>query len=184
MPGQCPGCVSASSTTSGHLQLEAKIPFGSRKGDYTVDPGDTVKYFQYTAVGGGTQFIGWWPQSLVMSNWPNPAYYGVMWFDPEVGVEEGRVASVPYALYRVSNPVRNSASISYYVGRRSDVSLGVYDVTGKLVKTLESGTFEPGVRNLVWSRTSESGGRVASGTYFYRLTVDGKSVSAKAVVLE
>lgn len=185
MPGQCPSCVSATSTTSGHLQFEAKIPFGTRKGDYTVDPGDTVKFFQYTAVGGGTQFIGWWPQTLLMAQWPNPLYYGIMWFDPVVvSVEEGRVASVPYALYRVANPVRNSASISYYVGRRSDVSLGVYDVTGKLVKTLESGTFDPGVRNLVWNRTTDSGSRVASGTYFYRLTVDGKSVSAKAVVLE
>ncbi|MEO0078850.1 MAG: FlgD immunoglobulin-like domain containing protein [candidate division WOR-3 bacterium] len=184
MPGQCPGCVSASSTRSGHLQFEAKIPFGTRKGDYTVDPGDTVKYFQYTAVGGGSQFIGWWPQSLQMAQWPNPAYYGIMWFDPNTGVEEGRVASVPYALYRVSNPVRNSAGISYYLGRRSEVSLGVYDVTGKLIKTLENGTFEPGVRNLTWNRTSDSGSRVASGTYFYRLTVDGKSVSAKAVVLE
>jgi hypothetical protein len=37
---------------------------------------------------------------------------------------------------------------------------------------------------VTWNRTSNSGSRVSNGTYFYRLTVDGKSVSSKSVVLE
>jgi hypothetical protein len=184
MPGQCPGCVSRGGLTSGHLQLEAKIPFGTRKGDWTVAPGDTTGYFEYSASAPGTNYWGWWPQSLVMGNWANPAFYGYMWFDPQVGIEEGKAASVPYALYRVANPVRNSAQISYYVAQRSGVTLGVYDVAGKLVKSLANGTFEPGVRTTTWNRTADNGSRVASGTYFYRLTVNDKSVSAKAVVVE
>jgi len=184
MPGQCPGCVSMGGLTSGHLQMEAKIPFGTAKGSWTVSPGDTIGYFEYTAQAPGTTYWGWWPQSMVMNNWANPAYYGFAWFDPSLGVEEGKTAGVPYALYRVANPVRNSASISYYLGRRSSVSLGVYDVSGQLVTSLATGTFEPGVRTATWNRTSDSGSRVANGTYFYRLTVDGKSVSAKAVVVE
>jgi hypothetical protein len=184
MPGQCPGCVSRSGVTSGHFQMEAKIPFGTRKGDWNVTPGDTIGFFEYTAQAPGNIYWGWWPQHLVMTNWANPAFYGFMWFDPALGTEESKPAAVPYALYRVANPVRNSASISYYLGRHSGVSLGVYDVSGQLVKTLETGAFEPGVRTVTWNRTADNGSRVANGTYFYRLTVDGKSVSAKAVVVE
>jgi hypothetical protein len=183
--GVCPGAVSVSSTTSGHLQFETKIPIGTDKWEYRINPGDTVGYFQYTAVGGGSSYIGWWPQSQTMANWANPQYYGMMVFDPtSVGVEAPQPGS-QFALYKASpSLVRDYANISYYVGRQANVELGVYDATGSLVKTLASGTVTPGERTARWNRTDNSGNRVANGTYFYRLVVDGDAVSGKAVVLK
>jgi flagellar hook assembly protein FlgD len=64
------------------------------------------------------------------------------------------------------------------------VNLGIYDASGALVRTLVDGTVGPGARTATWNRSDESGNRVASGTYFYRLSVDGKSVSGKTVVLQ
>jgi flagellar hook assembly protein FlgD len=64
------------------------------------------------------------------------------------------------------------------------VNLGVYDVTGRLVKMLVCGTFEPGVRTVTWDRTSDSGSRVAGGTYFCRLAAGGLSAVAKLVLVE
>jgi len=180
--GQAPDGVHATSNASGHLQFEAKVAFGTSKWQYTVQPGDTVGYFQYTQVGGA--FNAWWPQSLLMANWANPAYYGPMIFDPNVSVGEGRQPGRPYALYRATpSPVFNNARIGYYVGRQSNVNLGIYDAKGALVKTLASGRMQPGERTAVWNRTDSNGRRVANGTYFYRLTVDGEAVSGKAVVL-
>jgi hypothetical protein len=90
-----------------------------------------------------------------------------------------------FALYKVSPSfVRGQALISYYVAGCSDVNLNVYDVTGKLVRTLVEGTVEAGSQTVTWNRTDNGGGRVANGTYFYRLAVDGKSVSGKAIVLK
>jgi flagellar hook assembly protein FlgD len=80
--------------------------------------------------------------------------------------------------------VRDLARISYSVSRTSRVDLGIYDVTGKLVRTLVDGKVEPGSQSIDWNRTDNGGRRVANGTYFYRLTVDGKSVSGKAIVLK
>jgi len=185
MPGQPPDNMMASSTTSGHLQFEAKVPFGTRKADYTVEPGDTVGYFQYTAVSGGTAFIGWWPQTLTSAQWANPTYYGTMIFDPDVSVAEGNQPGRPYALYKATpSPMRDHAQIGYYVGRPANVNLGIYDASGSLVKTLADGAMQPGERTAVWNRTNASGRRVANGTYFYRLTVDGEAVSGKAIVLQ
>jgi hypothetical protein len=181
--GSVPGAVSKTSTTSGHLQFEAKVPLGTQKYELDVMPGDTVGYFQYVAVSGGTLYNGWWPQTLLNANWANPQYYGTMIFETEVGVQESPDAS--FALYRASpSIVRDETRIDYYVSRNSTVSLGVYDVAGKLVKTLASGSAAPGVRTATWNRTDNSGRRVANGTYFYRLAVDGKSVSSKAIVLK
>jgi flagellar basal-body rod modification protein FlgD len=63
------------------------------------------------------------------------------------------------------------------------VDLSVYDVSGKLVKTLESGVVEAGECVTTWDRTDSRGSKVANGTYFYRLTVDGTTVSRKTILL-
>jgi hypothetical protein len=80
--------------------------------------------------------------------------------------------------------VRGQAPITYYVVDGGEVSLNVYDATGTLVKTLAGGFVTPGVQTAIWNRTDDSGRHVAGGTYFYRLSVNGKSVSSKAIVLK
>jgi len=91
-----------------------------------------------------------------------------------------------FALYKSSpSLVRGRAVINYYVAsNHSHVNLGMYDATGKLLKVLVNGQVARGERSAVWDRKDDSGRAVANGTYFYRLTVDGRSVSGKAVVLD
>ncbi len=182
--GVAPGASSASSLASGHLQFEAQIPIGVYKWQYNISNGDTVGYFLYTALDNLSNYIGWWPQTVTISQWPNPRYYGTMVFDSVAPGVKNRGLNAPFALYRASpSLVRDRADIIYYVGRRADVKLVVYDAAGSLVKTLVSGRVAPGERTVAWDRTDNTGRRVADGTYFYHLTVDGQAVSGKAVVL-
>jgi len=99
------------------------------------------------------------------------------------GVEEGK----PVQLARIESVrptlVTDRALISYSVPQSARVQLGVYDVTGKLVRTIVDGQVS-GSQTAVWNRTDNSGSRVSAGTYFYRLSVDGKSVSSKSVLLD
>ncbi|MEO0079844.1 MAG: kelch repeat-containing protein [candidate division WOR-3 bacterium] len=103
-----------------------------------------------------------------------------------VGVEEGKPSINWVSGFERITPtvVCDLARISYYVPAKGNVNLSVYDASGKLVRTLVSGVSEPGTKTVTWDRKDKTGTRVASGTYFYRLTVDGKSVSAKAIVLQ
>ena len=182
--GAAPGAVSASSLASGHLQFEAQIPIGAYKWQYNISNGDTVGYFLYTALDNLSNYIGWWPQTLTATQWSYPRYYGTMIFDSVAPGVESRVPRTPFALYKASpSLVRDRASINYYVGRPADVRLSVYDAAGSLVRTLVNGRVAPGERTVTWDRTDNSGRSVADGTYFYRLAVDGKSVSGKAIVL-
>jgi uncharacterized repeat protein (TIGR01451 family) len=83
------------------------------------------------------------------------------------------------------NPFNPSTVIEFSTGKQALVSLRVYDAAGRLVSTLVDAPTEPGVHTVVWDGTNESGERVASGVYFYQLTVDGQDVAArKAIVLK
>ena len=101
-----------------------------------------------------------------------------------LAVEEG--PKTPVSLLHNAFPTlfRDLVHISYTLGKTASVNLGVYDAGGSLVRTLVNGTFAPGARTATWNRTDESGRQVSSGTYFYRLTVNGQSVSGKTVVLQ
>jgi hypothetical protein len=181
--GAVSGALSVSSTASGHLQFETRLPLGSQKYQLNAGVGDTVGYLQYAEVeGDGGPIVGWRPQTATLAQFANPRYYGTMIFEPVAAAQESREAKL--VLHRVEpSIVRNQARISYYVAGKGSLSLGVYDVSGKLVRNLASGEATPGERAAIWDRTDNSGHLVASGTYFYRLTVDGHSASSKAVVL-
>jgi hypothetical protein len=101
-----------------------------------------------------------------------------------VGVEEGSKAQIGSSHRAFPSLARDLVRISYSLGKAASVSLGIYDASGALVRTLVDGTVGPGAQTATWNRNDQSGRRVASGTYFYRLSVDGKAVSGKTVILQ
>jgi hypothetical protein len=180
--GETPGAVSVSSTLSGHLQFETKLPLGAGKSQISVQPGDTVGCSLTMEVSGGTVFPGFWPQSMMKNQWRQPRYYGTMIFDPLSGIQESPKSG--FALYKANPSItRDQTRISYYVTGHGNVTLGVYDAAGKLVRTLASSTPASGVRTATWDGTDNSGRTVARGAYLYRLAVDGRAVTGKTVVL-
>jgi hypothetical protein len=66
------------------------------------------------------------------------------------------------------NPFRDVATFGLELGHREHVSLCVYDVGGRVVSRLWEGADLPAGRHVArWTADH----RVASGTYFYRLSV-------------
>jgi hypothetical protein len=82
------------------------------------------------------------------------------------------------------NPFIGETQLSFNAGSASWAHLAVYDVAGKLVRTLVDGPVEGGLRTIAWDGTDSRGSRVASGVYFVRLTAAGRSVAGKVVRLE
>jgi len=80
------------------------------------------------------------------------------------------------------NPFSSSTTIRYVLPRPSSVNLAVFDNTGRLVRILQRGFLPAGVHTAHWDGTSTAGGRVANGTYFYRLRV-GTSERTRSLVL-
>lgn len=80
------------------------------------------------------------------------------------------------------NPFNPTTTIAFSVGATQDVSLVVYDATGRVVRTLVDGVTRFGTHRVTWDGRDNSGNTVGSGIYFYRLTA-GKHVEARKMVL-
>ena len=81
------------------------------------------------------------------------------------------------------NPFNPVTTISFDVPHRSEVSLTLFNVQGRRVRTLVDGERNAGAYRVVWDGTDESGRSVASGVYFYRLESDGKTEHRKMTLL-
>jgi len=81
------------------------------------------------------------------------------------------------------NPATGPSRIAFTLPAPASVELKVYDVAGKEVVTLASGSFSAGEHLLTWDGRGRDGSRVATGTYFYRLKTDSASKVRKVVLL-
>jgi DNA-binding beta-propeller fold protein YncE len=81
------------------------------------------------------------------------------------------------------NPAVRSLTIRYGIPRRTNVSLKVYDITGKLVRTLETNDkLKPGYYNILWNCRDNRERQVAGGVYFYRLVTGDKQITTSGKV--
>jgi hypothetical protein len=94
-----------------------------------------------------------------------------------------RVPSGVFALEQnVPNPFNPATTISFSLPTATKVTLEVYDVSGRLVRTLSSKHLPPGRHESVWDGAAAAGNRVGSGIYFYRLSA-GKDAQTRKMIL-
>jgi hypothetical protein len=82
------------------------------------------------------------------------------------------------------NPFNATTSISYALAAAGQVQLEIFDITGRMVKTLIDGNQEAGSHNVIWDGLNDQGKVVASGTYFYRLKTKDDSFVKKMALLK
>lgn len=92
--------------------------------------------------------------------------------DQAVGIVDERIV-MPHD-YLLSdnypNPFNPSTSFSYTLPLDKTVSVKIYDVNGRVVKTLVNNEFRTaGTHEVTWDGTNDAGQSVASGTYLYSL---------------
>jgi len=67
------------------------------------------------------------------------------------------------------NPVGAGASLSYRLARSTPLTIEVFDLAGRRIRTLFSGTGEAGEHKLDFRAADQSGRRIAAGIYFLRM---------------
>jgi hypothetical protein len=91
---------------------------------------------------------------------------------------------VNFLALRSENPMRSDvAKIEFAITKAEKAELRVYDVSGRLVKTLANREFKAGVHPVFWDGTNDDGQRVARGVYFYQLRTPSFASEKKLVVL-
>ena len=81
------------------------------------------------------------------------------------------------------NPFRGETVVTLRTPRRSRSSVRVYDVAGRLVRTLHDAPLDPGEREISWDGTNEAGVRVSSGVYLLALESDDHALETAKLVL-
>lgn len=99
------------------------------------------------------------------------------------GVDDGPATMLRLAP-AVPNPTRGTALISFTLPQGGPVRLRVYDISGRLVRTLRDGTLSAGEHRTVWDRRTDHGTQAHSGLYFYRLEAAGQTLGEKVVLLQ
>jgi hypothetical protein len=94
------------------------------------------------------------------------------------------VASALAGMRVFPNPVSTRTRIRYRGEAISDARLAIYDVSGRLVKSLHHGPLPEGLRIWEWDRRDGSGLRVSGGVYFTRMETVAENRLLKLVVLD
>ena len=145
---------------------------------------DVVRYFVYRSFGGST--LGDPVHVTSGLEWTDPegstwARYWVAAVDDADNVGEpissdpttnvGIVPGTSFLGQNSPNPFNPSTTIQFGLAanRAGRVTLEVFDVTGRRVKSLLNENRAAGTWRVTWDGTTDAGTRVSSGVYFYRL---------------
>ena len=82
------------------------------------------------------------------------------------------------------NPFNSSTQVFFELSSQMRVSLQIFDIQGRLVRTLEEGTFDQGRHERFWSGINDAGQTVASGPYFVRMRAGDRTELAKILLLK
>ncbi|TET47254.1 T9SS type A sorting domain-containing protein [candidate division TA06 bacterium] len=88
------------------------------------------------------------------------------------------------ALHQSSpNPSRRSPVIGYQLSKRAQTTLKVYNLAGRLVKTLVNDAQKAGYYRVEWHGNDEQGRQMPGGVYFYRLQAGNFTAGRKLILL-
>lgn len=81
------------------------------------------------------------------------------------------------------NPFNPATTIRFAVPANGNVRLTVFDVNGRIVRTLVDGNVVAGNHEVVWDGMDMSGRQVASGVYIYRLTGANNEITKRMTLV-
>jgi hypothetical protein len=102
---------------------------------------------------------------------------------PTVGVELAEAPGLSNRLHgNHPNPFNPSTTIRFSLAQSGYASLKIYDVRGRMIRSLVDDTMPAGDHEIRWDGRTEDGSRAASGVYFMRLAAPGFSEQSKLVL--
>ena len=150
-------------------------------GDYTLTQNSPC-------IDAGTAFLEW--DGQVWLNLPDTTYYGAapdmgaFEFDPNVFIDIPQHISTRFQLFQnYPNPFNLSTTIEYSIAIPGVVSLAIYDLLGKKIRTLINDRQAAGHYTVRWNGVNESGNPVSSGVYLYKLKMNNTQVLSKRMLL-
>ncbi len=82
------------------------------------------------------------------------------------------------------NPFNPETTLAFTLCEATDATLAVYDMSGRLIRTLASGAYSAGRYSIVWDGRDDAGEQVSSGIYICRLVAGSRVQSRKMTLVK
>jgi hypothetical protein len=103
----------------------------------------------------------------------------------QLNINESELIPESFALHaNYPNPFNPTTTISYDLPEQAQVTLGIYDLLGKQIKTLVNQSQDAGNRTAVWDGTDDLGRQVSAGVYLYQIEAGDFTQTRKMVLLK
>jgi len=112
----------------------------------------------------------------------NESVFAVLGPDLATGIDPARVPAASFLSQNHPNPFSRDTGIPFGLSREENVTIRVYDVRGRLVRTLVDERRKAAAQTITWDGRDARGAPVAAGVYFYRLEA-GAFVQTKKMVV-
>jgi hypothetical protein len=106
----------------------------------------------------------------------------VLGYDREISSE----SALPVSLIveqNLPNPFNPSTRIPFLLSLEHEVTIDIFDATGRKIATIARGRFSAGKHSVVWDARDNRGRPVSSGAYFYRVSLGTYAVTRKMLFL-
>jgi len=152
-------------------------------GDYSLQEGSPC-------VDAGTALYTW--EGIALVDIPDSLYNGLA---PDMGALESPYTTVSiegsnllpdeFALYQnFPNPFNPTTTISYALAELSDVTLTIYDITGRELIQIVNSNQSSGYHDIKWSGMTAAGNMVSTGVYFCQISAGSNSKTIKMLYLK
>ncbi|UCH83002.1 MAG: T9SS type A sorting domain-containing protein, partial [Candidatus Latescibacterota bacterium] len=113
----------------------------------------------------------------------NVSPYALLDPDLVTGVSQGTTPKASYLKQNSPNPFGSATRIPYGLAVADVATIRVYDVAGRLVRTLIDDARPAGRHSVVWDGKNDRGRRVPGGVYFCRVQIGSFMQTRKMVVI-
>ncbi len=103
-------------------------------------------------------------------------------YDPESAGQPNYERINLFANY--PNPFNSSTRIEYTLPRAGGVMMRIFNINGRLVRTLVNRIEKRGRHSVIWNGISDSGIPVSSGIYIYQLQYNGQQQNRKLILIK
>ena len=125
----------------------------------------------------GTAYVAWTDERLPASIGKNREVFYKVGLDVITAVPVSEKPAIAKLLRNYPNPFNPVTKIQFTLGQSAQVSLRVFDVQGRTVRTLLNSYLSSGPRVISWDGRDDRGRLLPSGTYFLRLAGGGSYLS-------
>lgn len=100
-------------------------------------------------------------------------------------IESGKNLPDEFALgQNYPNPFNPTTTIKFQLPKSASVNLTVYNMVGRQVATLVNTEMDAGYHQVTWNGTDNTGQRVATGVYFYRINAGEFTTTKKMIMMK